>query len=240
MIKVPSFSAPHILLVEDDAKTVEWIRLYLHRAGMMVTAAADGRAALAEAARRPPDLVVLDVMLPGLDGFAVCRALRSTSQVPVILLTARAGEADRLRGFDLGADDYIVKPFSPRELVARVSAVLRRTQFDAGAKDQLSVGSLVLRTDSLTISADGVFLKVTPIEGELLAVLMGAPGRVFSRDELVTRVLGHDYDGSERTIDAHVKNIRRKLERLPPQAPWIETMHGMGYCLQHDGRRRDA
>jgi DNA-binding response OmpR family regulator len=225
-----AISGAHILLVEDEAKTAEWIRLYLDRAGMTVSLAADGRAALAEAARRPPNLVLLDVMLPGLSGFEVCRALRS-SEVPIILLTARAAEHDRLRGFELGADDYIVKPFSPRELVARVSAVLRRTRSHGGAQGALIVGRLTHRTDALEVECEGHTVKLTPIESRLLGVLMSAPHRIFTRAELVSRVLGDDYAGSDRTIDAHVKNLRRKLDMLPSRPPAIETTHGVGYRL---------
>jgi DNA-binding response OmpR family regulator len=224
-------SGAHILLVEDEVKTADWIRLYLDRAGMTVSLAADGRAALAEAARRPPDLVLLDVLLPGLGGFEVCRALRSSSEVPVILLTARAAEHDRLRGFELGADDYIVKPFSPRELVARVSAVLRRTRSHGGAQGALIVGRLTHRTDALEVECEGHTVKLTPIESRLLGVLMSAPHRIFTRAELVSRVLGDDYAGSDRTIDAHVKNLRRKLDMLPSRLPAIETTHGVGYRL---------
>jgi DNA-binding response OmpR family regulator len=220
----------HILLVEDDAGTAEWVRLYLDRAGMAVTHVADGRAALEQTTRQRPDLVLLDVMLPGLDGFSVCRALRADADLPVILLTARAAEHERLRGFELGADDYIVKPFSPRELVARVTAVLRRTRVDAGAR-ALAVGELRFRPDALEASCADAITKLTPVEGRLLAALMSAPRRIFTRAELVGRVLGDDYGGSERTIDAHVKNLRRKLETLPPPVPAIETAHGVGYCL---------
>ena len=220
----------HILLVEDEARTADWVRLYLDRAGMSVTHVADGRAALEAAARRRPDLVLLDVMLPGLDGFAVCRALRSSSDLPVILLTARSSEGERLRGFELGADDYIVEPFSPRELVARVTAVLRRTRADDGGRE-LTVGRLRLTGAQLEAAAGNERVTLTPVEARLLGALMSAPRRIFTRAELVRRVLGDDYGGSERTIDAHVKNLRRKLEGLPPPLPAIETAHGAGYRL---------
>jgi DNA-binding response OmpR family regulator len=221
---------PNILLVEDDIRTAEWVRLYLDRAGMTVTHAADGRSALEEVERGRPDLVLLDIMLPGVDGFAVCRALRSTSDLPVILLTARAAEHERLRGFELGADDYVTKPFSPRELVARVSAVLRRTRTDALAARDVRLGALALNHDSLEASCGGTSVRLTPVEARLLAALMSAPRRTFTRAELMSRVLGDDYAGSERTIDVHVKNLRRKLEALPP-AVAIETLHGVGYCV---------
>ena len=223
---------PHILVVEDDSRTADWVRLYLERAGMTVSISVDGRAALDAVARLRPDLVVLDVMLPGLDGFAVCRAVRSEGEVAIILLTARESEPDRLRGFELGADDYIVKPFSPRELVARVNAVLRRVRSRAGTDRALAVGRLSLDTHALEARAEGAVVQLTRIETELLAVLMATPGRVFTRHEFVRRVFGDDYDGSARTVDAHVKNLRRKLEKLALDDPRIETRHGVGYRLR--------
>jgi DNA-binding response OmpR family regulator len=186
---------PYVLVVEDENRTADWIRLYLERAGMTVATVADGPAALDAVVQQQPDLVVLDVMLPGLDGFAVCRALRADGDVPVILVTARESESDRLRGFELGADDYVVKPFSPRELVARVNALLRRARRRDTADDVLAVGPLTLDTHGLEARAGKDVVRVTRIEAELLAVLMAAPGRVFTRDQLVSRVFGDEYDG---------------------------------------------
>ncbi|HUF48792.1 MAG TPA: response regulator transcription factor [Vicinamibacterales bacterium] len=223
-------SRARILVVEDDVRTADWLALYLERAGHAVTHAADGAAALRAAEIQPPDLVLLDVMLPGLDGFAVCRALRADSPVPIVVLTARTDEADRLRGFELGADDYVTKPFSPREVVARVEAVLRRTRGSGAEADEvLQVGPLELRPSALEVSAGGTSAKLTPIEGRLLEVMMRAPRRGFSRTELVER-LG-DFKGSARTIDAHIKNLRRKIETLGSGVPVIETLHGVGYRI---------
>ncbi|HEY0556941.1 MAG TPA: response regulator transcription factor [Thermoanaerobaculia bacterium] len=182
-------------------------------------------------------MVVLDVMLPGIDGLAVCRALRAESEVPVILLTARTTEEDRLRGLDLGADDYVSKPFSPRELVARVRAVLRRSapREPAAGSQPLRFRGLVLDPARRAVEAAGRPVPLTPSELRLLETLAGAPGRTFSRAELVERAFGWDYEGMERTVDVHVKNLRRKLGPRPgggppgEDHPWIETVWGLGY-----------
>ena len=228
---------PSILVVEDDPKTAALVRLYLENAGHEVAVAADGRRALAAARERPPDLVVLDVMLPGIDGLAVCRALRAESEVPVILLTARASEEDRLRGLDLGADDYVAKPFSPRELVARVRAVLRRSaprESPEASREPLRFRGLMLDPARRAVEAAGRPVPLTPSELRLLEAFAGAPGRTFSRAELVERAFGWDYEGMERTVDVHVKNLRRKLGfrpggEPPGEVPWIETVWGLGY-----------
>jgi two-component system alkaline phosphatase synthesis response regulator PhoP len=225
----------HVLVVEDDGKTAQWLRLYLERDGLRVSTVEDGPAALAAFDSDRPDLVLLDVMIPGLNGFDVCKAIRGEARTPIILITARAAEDDRLRGFEAGADDYITKPFSPREVVARVRAVLRRAQpdpdVDPGAP--VTLGTLTLRPDALLMDAGGVSAKVTPVECRLLAVLLASPGRGWTRAQLVARVRGEDFDGNDRTIDVHIKNLRRKLESLPQAAtlPRIETAHGLGYRL---------
>ncbi len=221
-----------VLVVEDDAKTAQWLRLYLEREGLAVTTLGDGREALAAIDREAPDLVLLDVMLPGLGGLDLCHAIRASSTVPVILITARTAEEDRLRGFDAGADDYITKPFSPREVVARVRAVLRRARGRASAEGApVIVGGLTLRPTELVMEAGGEGVRLTPVETRLLATLMSAPERSWTRAQLVARVLGDGYEGHERTIDVHVKNLRRKLEQLPvdARAPRLETTHGVGY-----------
>jgi DNA-binding response OmpR family regulator len=223
-----------ILVVDDDAKTVASIRLYLEHAGFHVIAAGDGRQALALAAARPgPDLIVLDLMLPGLDGLEVCRRLRETSDVPIIMLTARSTEEDRLEGLDLGADDYVVKPFSPRELTARVRAVLRRAP---GAADgpPLRVGEITIDPARHEATVRGARVDLTPREFRLLEVLARAPGRAFTRAELVERAFGADSDALERTIDAHVVNLRRKIEADPTRPARIETVFGVGYRLKGD------
>lgn len=224
-----------VLVVEDDVKTAQWLRLYLEREGFTVSIVADGRLAVAAVDAESPDLVLLDVMLPGMTGFDVCKAIRTGSRTPIILITARASEDDRLRGFEAGADDYVTKPFSPREVVARVRAVLRRATPEAGAHHDAPVvlGTLTLRPDALLIEAGGVAAKVTPVESRLLAAMLGAPGRGWTRAQLVARVMGDDFDGNERTIDVHIKNLRRKLDTLPQDValPRIETAHGLGYRL---------
>jgi DNA-binding response OmpR family regulator len=225
----------HVLVVEDDGKTAQWLRLYLERDGLKVSTVADGPGALAAVDAERPDLVLLDVMIPGMNGFDVCKAIRATSSTPVILITARAAEDDRLRGFEAGADDYVTKPFSPREVVARVRAVLRRAQPDGlgGADGAVVLGSLTLRPDALLMGAGGVSAKLTPVESRLLAVMLATPGRGWTRAQLVARVMGDDFDGNDRTIDVHIKNLRRKLDTLPQDAalPRIETAHGLGYRL---------
>jgi DNA-binding response OmpR family regulator len=227
-------AAMRVLVVEDDPKTAQWLKLYLERDGLAVQVVADGRTALALVDSDQPDLVVLDVMLPGMNGFDVCRAIRAGGRTPIILITARAAEDDRLRGFEAGADDYVTKPFSPREVVARVRAVLRRAQPDEPGHDVPTVlGDLTLRSDALLMEAGTVSVKLTPVEARLLGVLMTSVNRGWTRAQLVARVLGEDFAGNERTIDAHIKNVRRKLEALPGglRLPTIETAHGLGYRL---------
>ena len=225
-----------ILVVDDDAKTVAAVRLYLEHAGYQVDTAADGRAALAKArADPPPDLVVLDRMLPHLDGLAICRVVRGESGIPVILLTARTSEADRLEGLDLGADDYVSKPFSPRELVARVRAVLRRTQPEE--PEALTVGALTIDSGrrEVTIATHAVVL--TPREFAILLALARAPGRVFSREALRERAFGSGSEALDRTVDAHIVKLRRKLAvgGNGPSAPRVETVFGVGYRLATTG-----
>lgn len=217
---------PSILLVEDDPKVAATVRLYLEAAGYRVTLRGDGLQALECVAADPPDLMILDLMLPGLDGRGVCRRIREGSNLPIILLTARTTEEDRLRGFDLGADDYVPKPFSPRELMARVRAVLRRgpgATPDATAPPRRFPG-LEIEPGSRQVWVGGCEIRLTAVQFDLLWTLTGAPGRVYRREELVDRVLGPDFEGSERTIDAHIKNLRHRLG-----AEYIETVFGVGY-----------
>ncbi|MEW6207321.1 MAG: response regulator transcription factor [Acidobacteriota bacterium] len=217
-----------ILVVDDDRKIVDSIRIYFERAGYQVAAAYDGREALREARSNSYHLIVLDLMMPEIDGLDVCRVLRAESSVPIIMLTARTTEEDKLRGLDLGADDYVAKPFSPRELVARARAVLRRA-FASSAQEQKEIrrGDLVIDTESREVRIRDRRVTLTPTEFDLLATLARSPGRVFTRRELVERALGWDYEGLERTVDAHIKNLRRKLDdaRSSP----IATVFGVGY-----------
>ena len=225
-----------VLVVDDDANVVELTRLYLERDGYRVVSASDGARGLALAREAQPSLVVLDVMLPRLNGLDVCRTLRQESAVPIIMLTARVEEDDRLAGLDLGADDYVTKPFSPRELAARVRAVLRRAARDNGDDEPATLSSgpveLDLRAREATVGGSAV--RLTPTEFRLLTLLMRQPGRTFTRDEIIDRVLGDDFDGFDRTVDAHVSSLRRKLAAtLGGSAKLIQTVYGSGYRLNH-------
>jgi DNA-binding response OmpR family regulator len=227
---------PRILVVDDDAKTVASVRLYLDHAGLDVISAGDGKEALRLAlATPPPDLIVLDLMLPGLNGLEVCRRLREESAIPIIMLTARSTEEDRLEGLDLGADDYVVKPFSPRELALRVRAVLRRTQVPGVAGPPITVGELRIDPGRHEVTVRGERVSLTPREFRLLEVMARAPGRAFSRSELVERAFGADSAALDRTIDAHLVNLRRKIEADPATPKLIETVYGVGYRLRGAG-----
>ena len=224
-----------VLVVDDDPNVVELARLYLEREGYRVLTALDGIDGLGAAREERPNLVVIDVMLPRLNGLDVCRALREESQVPIIMLTAMVEEKDRLTGLELGADDYITKPFSPRELAARVRTVLRRSNRDASdaGPSSLSTGTVKLDLRSRRAEVAGVELRLTPTEFRLLALLMRQPGRTFTRDEIIDRVLDDDFDGFDRTVDAHVSSLRRKLGVTDPVAArLIQTVYGSGYRLE--------
>ncbi len=218
-----------ILVVEDEPKITELVRLYLERDGFQVSVAGDGRLALEAFRRKVPDLVVLDINLPQIDGLEVCRQIRRESTVPIIMLTARDEEADKLIGLELGADDYITKPFSPREVVARVRAVLRRAQPSAPAQEVLRAGDLVLDPGRHEAQRGSEALDLTPTEFRLLEVLMRNPGRVYSRLQLLDLVQGEAFEGYERTIDAHVKNLRQKIESDPQRPSRVLTVYGVGY-----------
>jgi DNA-binding response OmpR family regulator len=219
-----------VLIIEDDPKTTHLIRVYLENDGYSVTASADGYDGLDRARSIEPDLVVLDLMLPSLDGLTVCRRLRESANPFVIMVTARSTEGDILRGLDAGADDYIVKPFSPRELVARVHAVLKRLPEESflHGHTNLSAGALKLNVENRTLTSHDEPIYLTAIEFRLLALLMGEPGRVFSRNQLVASVYGNLYEGLDRSIDVHVMKLRRKLG-LPQCGQYIETVYGSGY-----------
>ena len=231
--------ASSILVIEDDPGIVKIVRLYLERDGHRVATAGDGAAGLRLAQESPPDLVVLDLMLPRLDGMAVCRALRAQSEVPIIMVTARAGEDDRLAGLDLGADDYIVKPFSPRELAARVRAVLRRATraenagsgagANAGRPSRLEYDGIVIDLEARAVRIGDRSPALTPTEFRLLAMLAQQPGRVFSRDQIIENAFGDDYDGFDRTVDVHIANLRRKIEPDGKRPRYVQTVHGVGY-----------
>ncbi|MBP7999494.1 MAG: response regulator transcription factor [Chloroflexi bacterium] len=218
-----------ILVVDDEPKIVKLARDYLEKSGFQVLSAGDGETALAIARRERPDLVVLDLMLPGLDGWDVCRTLRRESDVPIIMLTARAEESDQIVGLELGADDYVTKPFSPRALVARVRALLRRTQNQLKLPNTLRFNGLEINLPGHQVMVDGEPLHLTPNEFRLLVVLAQHAGQTLSRDQLIEQVHGAAAAGFDRSIDSHVKNLRRKLEPDPAQPRFIETVYGVGY-----------
>jgi len=215
-----------ILVVDDNARTQEAIALYLRHAGYDVDVASTGPDALAAAAAQSPDLILLDLMLPGLSGLDVCRTLRDRTDVPIIMLTARSTEDDKLEGLRSGADDYVTKPFSPRELVARVATVLRRAR---RAPNVVRAGAIEIDLTSREVRRHGATVPMTPAEFRLLEVLASSPGRAWPRADLAERAFGHEYDALDRTIDAHVMNLRRKLERDRANPELIQTVFGVGY-----------
>ncbi len=223
--------ASTVLIVEDDPNTLEIVRLYLGRDGHKVLTSQNGLEGLCLARESHPDLVVLDLMLPGLDGKEVCRTLREESEIPIIMLTARVEEEDRLAGLDLGADDYLTKPFSPRELAARVRAVLRRTAWDAAEQgpSELAHDDVKVDLHYHAVYANGMQVTLTPTEFRLLVILIREPGRTFTREQIIGKVFGYDFDGFDRTVDAHVSNLRRKLEANTENHEYINTIYGVGY-----------
>jgi two-component system alkaline phosphatase synthesis response regulator PhoP len=223
-----------VLVVDDDAKTVELVKLYLSRDGYKVVTAFDGTSALRLAQECRPDLVVLDLMLPGMNGLDVCKAIRVDSDVPIIMLTAKTTEGDKLTGLELGADDYLTKPFSPRELAARIKAVLRRTPSESLqlGPAQVTYGDFQMDFRHYTVTVAGQPVDLTPTELRLLAALVRAAGQVLSRDQLIEKVLGPDFDGLDRTIDVHILNLRRKLGDDPAHPRYIKTVYGTGYKFE--------
>jgi DNA-binding response OmpR family regulator len=229
-----------VLIVDDDPKIRDLLRLYVEREGHRAAFAADGPEALAVAGQSPPDLVLLDVMLPGLDGFEVCRRLREASDVPVVLLTARSGDSDKVVGLDIGADDYIVKPFSPRELMARVRVQLRRRRPPHEEEPALVADGLTLDPSAVEVTLDGRPIPITPAEFRILHALMRRPGRVFSRDELIDALHGSEDPGIiDRTIDVHLGRLRRKLGDDAGDPRFIGTVRTMGYKFVRSVERRD-
>jgi len=220
-----------VLVVDDEAKILRLARDYLEHAGFAVSTADAGKAALATARGAKPDLIVLDLGLPDLDGLDVIRALRKESNVPIIVLTARGDESDKLVGLELGADDYLTKPFSPKELVARVRAVLRRTEnaLSGPASEVIRTAELTLDVPRMRVTLDQRPVELTPTEFQLLAALARQPGRIFTRAQLLDAVRGVAFESYERAIDAHIKNIRRKLEPNPREPRYVLTVYGVGY-----------
>lgn len=218
-----------ILIVDDEERLVALVRAYLEQEGFQVVTARDGREALFVARQARPDLIILDLMMPEMDGYTFLRTHRQEQNTAVIMLTARVEETDRVLGLELGADDYVTKPFSPRELVARVRAVLRRSGQEAPKAHILQAGKLRLDREAHQLSIDGAPVDLTPSEFELLSTLMATPGRAFSRLELLERIQGAAFEGYERTIDVHVKNLRAKLGEDSQNPRYIETVYGLGY-----------
>jgi len=220
--------AKKILVIDDEPKIVDICQDYLQAAGFEVIRAGDGSLGLAKARTEQPDLIVLDLMLPGMDGLDVCRALRRESDVPIIMLTARVEETDKLIGLELGADDYLTKPFSPRELVVRVRTLLRRVSGGLQS-DVLRVGNITLDRSRYCIVQSEREIALTPTEFDLLATLASQPGRIFSRAQLLTSVRGVAFDSYERAIDSHIRNLRHKIEPVEGSPRYIITVHGVGY-----------
>lgn len=231
-----------ILVAEDDHKQADLVRRYLEREGHSVIVTPDGRAAIDEARRRSPDLLVLDVMMPRVDGLDVCRVLRSEADIPIIMLTARSTEDDLLLGLDLGADDYITKPYSPRELVARVRTVLRRVARGPASDDETyRIGELVIDSVRHEVRQGDRTVEVTPAEFKILESLAASPGRAFSRQYLLEQAFGFDHYALDRTVDVHVMNLRRKIETDPAAPAYLLTVYGVGYKMaepQLDGESR--
>jgi len=225
-----------VLVVDDNAKIVEVLSAYLDKEGFEVRTAADGPAAIASVAEHVPDIALLDIMLPGVDGIELTRRFQREHDLPVILITAKTDEIDRLIGLEVGADDYISKPFSPREVVARVKAVLRRVEGSRtdGATGVLTVGDLVVDIERREVSISGTPIELTRTEFELIATMATHPGRVYSRLQLLEAVSGDAFEGYERTVDAHVKNLRRKLGDDPKSPKYVKTVFGVGYKVGSD------
>jgi len=227
----------NVLVAEDDEKQAELIRRYLVHDGYAVTVVHDGPTALDETVKRPPDLLVLDWMLPGLDGLEICRRIRATGDMPILMLTARSTEDDLLLGLDIGADDYMTKPFRPRELVARVRTLLRRTrQQERPEEVLLKAGPLTVAPDRHEVSVNGRPVNCTPSEFRLLSTLVAAPERVFTRAQLLHCITDHGRAVTERTVDMHMVNLRKKIESSPRRPELLLTVHGVGYKLSR-GRR---
>jgi DNA-binding response OmpR family regulator len=223
-----------ILVVDDEPKIATLARDYLEHAGFAVLTAGDGPSALTMTRQRRPDLVVLDLGLPGLDGLDVTRELRRDSTIPIVMLTARDDELDKLLGLELGADDYLTKPFSPRELVARVRAVLRRADRPPEAAETIRAGDVVLDLPRMRAEVNGTVVDLTPTEFQLLATLAGRPGRIFTRAQLLDALHGIAFETYERAIDSHIKNLRRKVEPDPRSPRYILTVYGVGYRFADD------
>ncbi|MGE5573106.1 MAG: response regulator [Bacillota bacterium] len=229
-----------VLVVDDEAPILELVRFNLEKEGFSVFTATDGEEGLERARSDSPDLVILDLMLPGIDGIEVCQQLRREMNVPVLMLTAKTEEFDRVLGLSVGADDYVTKPFSPRELVARVKALLRRREMDLeetkarDASGRIHVGDLVIDTARFEVEVRGARTELTPKEFDLLRVLVANRGKVLTRDFLLEKVWGYEYGGDTRTVDVHVRRLRQKIEEDDSRPTYIQTVHGVGYRFRED------
>ena len=227
--------AKKILVVDDERKIVDIVAAYLEREGYQVLVAYEGKSALESARRQLPDLIILDLMLPEISGWDICRTLRKDSDVPIIMLTARDETTDKIVGLELGADDYVTKPFDPKELVSRVKAVLRRSEGKEVTQGRLTVADLSIDVEKRQVYHGAEAVELTPIEFELLRVMAENPGRVYQRMQLLDRVQGDAYEGYDRTIDSHIKNLRKKIEPDPEHPRYIITVYGVGYKLEDSG-----
>jgi phosphate regulon transcriptional regulator PhoB len=222
-----------ILVVEDEVDVIKLLKYTLEKEGFKVNSATDGSLAMAEIRREPPDIVILDVMLPGLNGFEVCRQLRSNesfAHIPILIISAKSEEADRIVGLEIGADDYVTKPFSTREVVARVRALLRRSsQADPFHRSKLHRGTVMIDPVAHSVVVDGQHVELSALEFRLLHYLAAHPGMVFSRDQLLDRVWGNDRSVTPRSVDVYIRRIREKIETLPEEPTYVQTVHGVGY-----------
>jgi two-component system response regulator BaeR len=219
-----------ILLIEDDKLVADVVSLCLSQANFEVSVLQDGDGVVTEVRQNPPDVILLDLILPGKDGISICREIRAFSKVPILMLTGKIEEDDRIIGLEAGADDYICKPFSPRELAARIKAVLRRKNPKV-IEEVLAAGPITVRPDSHTATVGNIYLKLTPNEFELLKILIAQPGNVFERDDLIAKICKSNPEGPDRVIDAHIKNLRKKIAEIIPDHSFIRTVYGMGYSF---------
>ena len=223
-----------VLIVDDDAKLVQLLKAYFDKEGFLTYTANDGRYALQLVREKKPDILILDLMLPGIDGWDVCRKIRRDNDLPILMLTARDEESDRLIGLEIGADDYVTKPFSPKEVVARTKAILRRTRQAVVQPQLIRSGALTIDLERHLVMKGETSVELTPTEFKLLELLTGNAGKVFSRLQLVEQMQGGLFEGYERTVDAHIKNLRRKLEDNPKEPRYIVTVYGVGYKFAGD------
>ncbi|WP_196590250.1 response regulator transcription factor [Pectinatus frisingensis] len=223
-----------VLLVDDDEKLVQLLKTYFEKDGFLTYAAYDGLQAIQLVKGKKPSIVVLDIMLPEIDGWEVCRQIRKDNEVPIIMLTARDEESDRLIGLEIGADDYVTKPFSPKEVVARAKVVLRRMNMTLLQKIPLQIGNISIDFERHQVSKDGEIIELTATEFKILALLVTNAGRVFTRLQIVEQMQGNSFEGYDRTIDVHIKNLRRKIEDNPREPRYILTVYGVGYKFAED------